>query len=159
MGADDELGPAASDDTATGVPTIAVVPKGATGKAAAKTEADADEESSAPRITVTGGQRGPVKTARVEWLSGPFEGTWMKSQVNPRRKVFGEIASGDDERQDKAVAGIILDHNFTDVETSEPLPTPMTAEGLGLLPMDQYAAVIQAAVKAIQRGSALPKSD
>lgn len=159
MATDDELETVASVDAAAGGPTIAVVPKGAAGKAAAKAEPDADDETSAPRITVTGGQRGPVKTARVEWLSGPFEGTWMKSQVNPRRKVFGEIASGDDERQDKAVAGIILDHNFTDVETAEPLPVPMTAEGLGLLPMDQYAAVIQAAVKAIQRGSALPKSD
>lgn len=144
-----------------GPPDTASIPfKAPASKAAPAAPVDdaEDEAPSAPRITIPGGQRGAVKMARVEWLTGAFEGTWMKTHINPRRGVFGDIASGDDAKQDAALAPLIHEHNFVDVETAEPLPQPMTVEGLALLPMDQYAAVVRAVVDAIQRGSALPKS-
>lgn len=119
---------------------------------------DEDDAPSAPRVTIPGGQRGPQKIGRVEWYTGPFEGMAIRVHVNPTRRDFGDIASGDDERQDKGVCRAILSHNLVDTETDEPLPTPLTPEALGTLPLDRYLALVKGVVEAIQRGSRLPKS-
>ncbi|MEK0431713.1 MAG: hypothetical protein RL139_1517 [Gemmatimonadota bacterium] len=120
-------------------------------------EAD-DDTPSAPRITIPGGQRDAVKVGKVEWYTGSFEGTWIRVHVNTTRKVFGELASGDDARQDVGLTKTILAHNLTNAETGEPLPTPLTVEALGELPIDLYIAIARGVVEAIQRGAKLPKS-
>lgn len=131
-------------------------------KAAPASEDIADEEDddtpSAPRITIPGGQRDAMKTGRVEWFTGPHEGMALKVHVNPSRRVFGDITSGDGERQDQGVIAVILVHNLCFPETNEPMPTPLTVEAFGELPMDRYAVVCRGVVDAILRGSKLPKS-
>lgn len=131
-------------------------------KAAPAAEDIADEEDddtpSAPRITIPGGQRDAMKTGRVEWFTGPHEGMALRVHVNPSRRVFGDITSGDGERQDQGVIAVILEHNLTFPETNEPMPTPLTPEAFGELPMDRYAVVCRGVVDAILRGSKLPKS-
>ena len=143
------------------VPVDPVTPKSAV-KAAPAAEDIADEEDddtpSAPRITIPGGQRDAMKTGRVEWFTGPHEGMSLRVHVNPSRRVFGDITSGDGDRQDQGVIAVILDHNLCFPETNEPMPTPLTPEAFGELPMDRYAVVCRGVVDAILRGSKLPKS-
>lgn len=168
MGTDTTLVDGAADPETTaalvaaGAPAAHVKAAPAGAASAPKAEDIADEEDddtpSAPRITIPGGQRDAMKTGRVEWFTGPHEGMALRVHVNPSRRVFGDITSGDGERQDQGVIAVILDHNLTFPETNEPMPTPLTPEAFGELPMDRYAVVCRGVVDAILRGSKLPKS-
>ena len=83
----------------------------------------------------------PVKTDRIA-LEGEWVGWEITARVNPRLRVFGDIASGDFDRMIKGLADIIISWNFVDEEGLEmPPPTSVT---VGELPYDLAIAVANA---------------
>lgn len=123
-----------------------------------------------PTVTIKRGQRGPQKTARIEF-SGDHAGLWILAWINPKRKLFRDLNSGDEERSDAALATMIIDHNFTWSEDSDEdakegdahaagdaMPRPLTYDALGDLEQDFYIEVGRGIGDAVNKLVELPKS-
>lgn len=123
-----------------------------------------------PTVTIKRGQRGPQKTARIEF-SGDHAGLFILAWINPKRKLFRDLNSGDEERSDAALAAMIIDHNFTWSEDSaddatgddvhaagDAMPKPLTYEALGDLEQDFYIEVGRGIGEAVNKLVELPKS-
>lgn len=123
-----------------------------------------------PTVTIKRGQRGPQKTARIEF-SGDHEGLFIVAWINPKRKLFRDLNSGDEERSDAALAAMIVDHNLTWSEDSsegtpeaevhaagDVMPKPLTYEALGDLEQDLYIELGRGIGEAVNKLVELPKS-
>lgn len=114
-----------------------------------------------PVVTIRRGQRGPQKTARIEF-AGDYAGLWVVAWINPKRKLFRDLNSGDEERSDGALALMILDHNLSWSDESatpgEVMPKPLTYDALGDLEQDLYIEIGRGIGEAVNKLVELPKS-
>lgn len=113
-----------------------------------------------PTLTVVGGQRGPKKTARIE-LAEPYEKFWVVAWINPKRRLFRDLNSGDEERSDQALGTMIIDHNLVWSPSSdtpgEEMPKPLTYDALGDLEQDLYMMIGRGIGEAVEKMAELPK--
>lgn len=123
-----------------------------------------------PTVTIKRGQRGPQKTAKIEF-GGDHDGLFIVAWINPKRKLFRDLNSGDEERSDAALAAMIIDHNLTWSEDSpegtpeaeahaagDVMPKPLTYEALGDLEQDLYIELGRGIGEAVNKLVELPKS-
>lgn len=141
--------------------TAALLLDGAGPAASNVSVSDVTPSKGEPTVTIRRGQRGPQKTARVEF-SGDYAGLWILAWINPKRKLFRDLNSGDEERSDAALAAMILDHNLTWSDESETpgeeMPKPLTYEALGDLEQDLYIELGRGIGEAVNKLVELPKS-
>lgn len=124
-------------------------------------------DAQAPTLTVVSGQRGPKKTGRIE-MADPYAKYWVTAWINPKRRLFRDLNSGDEEKSDAALAKMIIDHNLTWSSDSDPdaeeqhaagdiMPKPLTYDALGDLEQDLYMMIGRGIGEAVEKMAELPK--
>jgi hypothetical protein len=98
-------------------------------------------------------RRIPLKTVELDFSDDGYPGFTATARLNVPVRLYDEFQAGDEKRTRAAVLVAFPEWDFVDDDGEK---IPHTIEGIGLIPLDLYAAMITQWAEALAGKTAIP---
>ena len=98
-------------------------------------------------------RRMPIRTVELDFTDEGYPGFHAMGRLNVPLRTGDDFRSGDEERARLAALIIFPSWDFVDDEGKE---IPHTVEGIGMMPLDLFAAMLNRWVDALRNGAGIP---